>query len=296
MHPLLGKLNVRNVAAAGGVILAGICVTWWLASPSLQITLVTILLLVNILLTLRGTAILREGSTLPGGVETLLQLAKSPEIASIHDSVASSLQTIASQKDPIYCRLAIQSLENLAGRCQRLANGTIEYSSTESWRVVYEELLRSPGLHLYRSVSFVESQHYWQDGPGRQSTLLNLELHDKGIVNIERIVIVADHLWETGGSISEPIRKWLDEQYQHGIWLRIVRESELDGESDLVSDFGIYGTRAVGTQLADVSGRTARFVLSFDFERVEQAEDTWKRLEVFSKPYRDILDRPHGSR
>lgn len=296
MHPLLGKNSVRSVVAAGGVILAGICVTWWLASPRLQLALVTVLLLVNILLTLRGTARLREGSTLPGSVETLMQLAKSPGIASIHDSIASSLLTIASRKDPIYCRLAVQSLETLALNCQRLAMGTIEYPSTESWRVVYEELLRSPGLYLYRSVSFVETQHYWQDGPGRQSTLLNLELHDKGTVNIERIVIVADHLWEMDGFISDPIRNWLDEQHQHGIWLRVVRESELAGESDLVSDFGIYGTRAVGTQLADVSGRTARFVLCFDFERVEQAEETWKRLEVFSKPYRDILDRTNGSR
>lgn len=296
MHPVLGKLSVRSVAAAGGVVLAGVCITWWLASPSLQIALVIILLLVNILLTLRVTGKLRESRALPTGVETLLQLAKSPEIASIHDSVASSLQTIASKNDPIYCRLAIQSLETLSEKCHRLASGSIEYSTTESWRVVYEELLRSPGLHLYRSVSLVESQHYWQDGPGRQSTLLNLELHDKGTVNIERIVIVADHLWETGGSISEPIRNWLDEQHRHGIWLRVVRESELDGESDLVSDFGIYGTRAVGTQMADVSGRTTRFALCFDFERVEQAEETWKRLKVFSIPYRDILDRPHGSR
>ena len=53
----------------------------------------------------------------------------------------------------------------------------------------------------------------------------------------------------------------------------------------------VYGTRAVGTQLADMTGRTIRFDLSFDFEKVKRAEEVWKRLQVFSTSYSDLLDR-----
>ena len=68
-------------------------------------------------------------------------------------------------------------------------------------------------------------------------------------------------------------------------------ESQLAGERELVSDFGIYGSRAVGMQMADAAGRTIRFELSFDFERVKQAESIWERLQVFATSYRDLLDR-----
>ena len=107
-----------------------------------------------------------------------------------------------------------------------------------------------------------------------------------------RIAIIADHLWREGETFPvEPVHAWLDQQYRHGIWLRLVRESQLAGETDLVFDFGIYGTRAVGTQLADITGRTIRFDLTFDFEKVKRAEEVWKRLQVFSTSYSDLLDR-----
>ena len=122
--------------------------------------------------------------------------------------------------------------------------------------------------------------------------MLNLELHDAGIVNIERTAIIADHLWPQDELFPvEPVHAWLKQQYMHGIWIKLVRESQLDGERELVSDFGIYGSRAVGMQMADAAGRTIRFELSFDFERVKQAESIWERLQVFATSYRDLLDR-----
>lgn len=264
---------------------------WWIGSFGLQIALATFILIVTLLLTLMMNC--RRSTEQPWAdpLRTLLDLAKEPELGSIHNRIANSLIKVATKNDPIYRRLAFPSLERLADDCDKISFGTIEYRSTETWRVVYEELLRSPGLHLYRSVAHIETAHYWQDGPGRQSTLLNLQLHDAGIVNIERIVIIADHLWSVGQLPIEPVQSWLHEQHCHGIWLRLVRESELAGETDLVSDFGIYGIRAVGTQMSDVTGRTTRFVLCFGIDRVEQAEQTWKRLEVFSTPYREVLDR-----
>ena len=65
---------------------------------------------------------------------------------------------------------------------------------------------------------------------------------------------------------ADPIHDWVEEQHRYGIWLLLIRESTLEAEPDLISDFGIYGSRAVGMQLLDPAGRTKRFVLSFDFE------------------------------
>lgn len=175
-----------------------------------------------------------------------------------------------------------------------LGKGSVAFPSTESWRVVYEELLRSPGLHLYRSVAYIESAHYWQDGPGQQSTQLNLELHDTGIISIERTAIIADHLWPTDQLFPvEPLHSWLDQQHRYGIWLRLVRESALENDTDLLCDFGIYGSRAVGIQTADPAGRTIRFVLNFNFDKIQEAEVKWNRLAVYAISYRDLLDQQH---
>lgn len=212
----------------------------------------------------------------------------------MHSAFVEALERVAQQRDPIFRRLAQQRLKALIEQSNLMGAATIEFPSTESWRVVYEELLRSPGLHLYRSVAYIESAHYWQDGPGQQSTRLNLELQDARVVNIERIAIIADHLWQEDELFPvEPVHSWLDEQHRHGIRVRLLRESDVGTDTDLLNDFGIYGNRAVGMQLADPAGRTIRFVLSFDFDKLRQAESQWSRLSVYSISYADLLDRQH---
>lgn len=119
---------------------------------------------------------------------------------------------------------------------------------------------------------------------------LNFELTDKGTPNIERIAILPDHLWPAGERFPvEPLHHWIDEQQKRGISLRLVRQSTLAGESDLLVDLGIYGTRAVGFQELDDQGRTVRFTLSFDFPELLAAEQRWKRLSVYSTAYRNLL-------
>ncbi|MEM7785893.1 MAG: hypothetical protein AAF623_21270, partial [Planctomycetota bacterium] len=150
----------------------------------------------------------------------------------------------------------------------------------------------SPSTTLYRSVAHIETPHYWQDGHGQKSTQLNLELHDSGKVSIERIAIIADHLWpEDEAKPIEPIWRWIDQQHRYGIWFELVRESALVAEPKLISDFGIYGFRAVGRQIADASGRTSRFTLSFEYEDVKEAESNWNRLRDFTISSAQILDR-----
>ncbi len=265
---------------ASGAVNALLLLTCWIA----VLALVTCLALV--------AQRRKEPVDLPASIARWLRISRDEPAAEVHERMLGSIEAVVDNQDPIFRELADSRLQTIASRVETLASGIIEYSSTESWRVAYEQLLRSPGLHLYRSVSHVESAHYWQDGPGQQSTRLNLELHDARIISVERTAIIADHLWPDDETFPvEPIRTWLDEQHQHGIWLRLVRESVIANEPDLLADFGIYGSRAVGVQLADAAGRTLRFQLSFDFDRVEQAESIWERLSVYATPYRELLER-----
>lgn len=237
---------------------------------------------------------IRSNERQPRQLQTLMTLSRDPEISAAHEAIAQGLEQIAEQRDPIYRRLALERIQAMAECCTLIGNKTIEFPSTESWRVVYEELLRCPGLHLYRSVAYIESAHYWQDGPGQQSTRLNLELQDARVVSIERTAIIADHLWPESSLFPiEPLHEWLEQQHRYGIWIRLVRESALGNDTDLLTDFGIYGNRAVGMQLADPAGRTIRFVLSFDFDKVLQAETQWSRLAVYAISYADLLDQQH---
>ena len=44
---------------------------------------------------------------------------------------------------------------------------------------------------------------------------------------------------------------------------------------------------------ADPAGRTIRFVLNFNFDKVQEAEVKWNRLAVYAVSFRDLLDRQH---
>ena len=267
----------------------------WIFAP-LSLLTAFVGLLVSALLGISTWLLLRrpDDGTRGDLFGALMTLASDKDIAPLHEQIVAALCKVSERRDPIYQTLARQRLESIVGDCNLLGDGRIEFESTETWRLLYEQLLRSPGLHLYRSVAYVETPHYWQDGPGQQSTQLNLELQDAGTLSIERTVIVADHLWGEDPLFPvEPIHSWIDEQHRHGIWLRLVREASLDSEPELLSDFGIYGSRALGMQRLDAAGRTARFVLSFDFEEVKRAEQWWDRLAVYATSYRDLLDQKH---
>jgi len=293
LDPSISFSSLRPLQVAGG--LSGVTLFLAVVLPlPVMVAYLGVLASALLGLTIATLQATRSTENQPRQLQTLMTLSRDPEISLAHDAIATGLEQIAQQRDPIYRRLALQRIQAMSEQCALLARGTIEFPSTESWRVVYEELLRCPGLHLYRSVAYVESAHYWQDGPGQQSTRLNLELQDAGVVSIERTAIIADHLWpESSLFPTEPLHEWLEEQHRHGIWIRLVRESELGTETDLLTDFGIYGSRAVGMQLADPAGRTIRFVLSFDFEKVRQAEAQWSRLAVYATSYKDLLDQQH---
>lgn len=219
-------------------------------------------------------------------------LAQDAEIYERYRAVTESLLTVSRNPDPIYREMALKHLDDLARQASTIAGGTFVFEGTETWRILYEQLLRSPGLHLYRSVAWVKRETYWQDEPGRKSMAVNFELHDAERLNIERITIIADELWPmTEVWPAEQLRQWLNEQHRRGIWIKFVRASALTKEPELIADMGIYGSRAVGIQELDDECRTTRFTLTFQPERIAEAETRWNRLSVYAESFADYLDR-----
>ena len=222
-----------------------------------------------------------------------LSVAKDEGAFALHERLAQALVAIIEHNDPLFRSLALQRMGEIAADAEQIASGTILFEDTETWRLAYEELLRSPGLYLYRSAALVNSPAYWRDEPGRRSMRLNYEMQQSGTLSIERTIIITDELWPWQDYLpAGSLRHWIEEQHNHGIWIRLVRLSALAQEPNLQADFGIYGSRAVGIQQLNPQSKTLRFVLSFGMEHVRQAEARWERLTVYAGSYRDLLERP----
>lgn len=229
---------------------------------------------------------------LPRDLETPLLLASDGVFYGQYQRLAALLVKTSRQTDPIYRALAADQVDTLIASLTTIAAGTLVFEGTETWRLAYEQLLRSPGLYLYRSVAWIKAAGYWQDEPGRKSMQVNFELHESEQLSIERIAIIADEFWPLAETWPvEPVRCWLQEQNARGLWLKIVRESSLGTEPDLLADVGIYGTRALGRQEVGEDGRTLRFTLTFDYAKLLEAESRWNRLAVYAESYSVHLDR-----
>lgn len=233
----------------------------------------------------------QQASTL-STLETPFRLASDFEMFVRYEQLAASLLTISMQPDVIYRAVALEHLDDLVRRARLVAQGTFVFEGTETWRLVYERLLRSPGLHRYRSVAWIRTPDYWQDEPGRKSLAVNFELVEAQRLRIERIVIIDDPLWPVRETWPvEPVRQWLHEQFVRGIDLRYLRMSELTHEADLLADCGLYGSRALGVQQLDDHGQTERFTLVFDIQAVLDAEARWSRLAIYAESWKSYLDR-----
>lgn len=283
----------RRIFLPAAVISTAVLVVCALAPVSVQIATVGIIAAMIVALLLAREERERALAGDSDLSQQSLLIAKDDEALEQHRTLTRALARIVENADPLFRSLALQRTRVLADNADELAAGTIVFEDTETWRIAYEQLLRSPGLYLYRSVALVHSPAYWQDEPGRQSIRLNFELQDAGTLSIERTIVIADDLWPSNEHLpTESLQRWIDEQHNHGIWLRLVRLSSILNEPDLQSDFGIYGTRAAGVQELGFQSRTARFILTFDFDRVREAEARWDRLTVYATSYRDLLDSP----
>jgi hypothetical protein len=232
----------------------------------------------------------RQRSELLERLAVPLTLAPEGDLYPCYLAYCRALTELAGQTDPLLREIAAIKLASVNAQIASIAAGTVTFGGTETWRAVYEQLLQAENIREYRSVAWVRSADYWRDPPGRQSMRVNFEAAHRGVL-IERVAILPDIAWSDDQTLPVgAIAPWLEEQHDHGLHLLLVRESALDGEPDLLCDFGIYGNRAVGTQELDERSRTVRFTLSFDPQAVRLAEDRWRRLSVFGVPYQSLLE------
>ncbi len=285
-HP--PALRLPPVKIAGVLLVASVCA---LAPPPWPLVTLGVLLSVLVAMTWSERARSRDQARADTLLGTAFSLAHDRPLFDRYHDISQSFLRISQWANPVYREASLARLVETTAELQAVAAGVIVYEGTETWRIVYAKLLTSPGVQLYRSVARVKNRSYWQDEPGLQSMRLNFELQAAGRTQIERIAIIADELWPAADELPvEQLRQWIHEQYTHGIAIKLVRESALATEQDLVADIGIYGSMAVGTQELDAQCRTVRFALTFDFAAVAAAEKRWGRLSVYAAAYQDILD------
>ncbi|WP_430453482.1 hypothetical protein [Rhodopirellula europaea] len=223
------------------------------------------------------------------GLQT--ELLGQPDLFSVHVRIARALNSLAESDDVTLRNHAVASLTDLHAKISEMSEGKLVFENTETWRTVYERLLRKPEVTKYRSISWFRNAAYWQDLPGKRSLQLNCELADSGLL-IHRTVIAPESLWEMGQDLPHPpLLDWIEQQHIHGIWIKLVREDDLRDEPRLLVDLGIYGEIAVGTQLVDENGLTSRFELDFRADAQSAAEAFWERLDLFATSYAELLDR-----
>jgi hypothetical protein len=218
-------------------------------------------------------------------------LCDHPELLVAHRALTHALIELAGYSDEVFREAAAAKLALVHEEMRSLAQGKVIFSGTEAWRTVYERLLRSPNVRLYRSVAWIRSEDYWQDAPGQRSMQLNYDLLREG-VRIERIAILCDFFWPPASLLpTAEICRWIDEQYTRGVWIGLVRESHLEPEPDLLCDTGVYGDRATGLWELDGQCRTSRFTFDFSREGLQLAEVRWRRLALYAVSYTDLLER-----
>ncbi len=216
-------------------------------------------------------------------IETPFLLSHDQRAFELYRRQASALLNVSRRTDIIHRDLALDRIAMLASEAEELGVGRVTFNNTETWRLAYERLLRSPGTSSYHSISVIRTAQYWNEEPGRQSMRLNHELARTSRLSIHRIAIIDDSLWPATSPLPfEPLAKWLQAQAANRIDIRAVRLYTVRSEPDLIVDCGIYGSRAIGRQETDANGNTVRFSLDFCFDKVLDMEERWERLAVYA--------------
>lgn len=190
---------------------------------------------------------------------------------------------------PEFNKQAAIRLASMVRQVTELAEESLTFEGTETWRTVYERVLAMCQTRRYLSAALIRTDCYWRDLPGRTSMDFNYRLIEHGF-SIERTFIVDPFFWPPSARTpTGSILSWISAQYRRGVTARLVRLSDLDEEPDLVADFGIYGDDAVGRQVVDFEGKTQKFQIHFDEDHFREAEERWDRLLLYSVLLDDLL-------
>ena len=86
-----------------------------------------------------------------------IALAPEQDLFDLYSAFANSLAGLAKHPDPILRQFAVLKLSAVIEQIRSLSEGLVTFTGTETWRTVYEQLLQSPELHVYRSVAWVKT-------------------------------------------------------------------------------------------------------------------------------------------
>ena len=162
LHWILWLAHPLGVAMMGCV---AVLVSWLLLPTSGVVAIVGLLVCILLGFTVaNGNRTTAASGT--SHLETPFLLARDADMYHLYQSVSESLLKASRNPDPIYREIALEHLDELTRKATAIAEGTFVFEGTETWRILYERLLRSPGVYLYRSVAWVKNENYWQDEPG----------------------------------------------------------------------------------------------------------------------------------
>ena len=225
----------------------------------------------------------RESNAALTDMRLILPLTADSTLRSSYDEFIGALQVVNDSHNALFRTLGRERVASLSHDFRNLSHRRLVYVGTEAWRSAYAEVLRHSALTDYRSVAWVRSDNYWQDQPGLQSLRINCELAARGI-NVTRIIVHRRREpTECSRWAPSRITAWMKMQLKAGIRLLYIDEQVLLHEKDLLADFGIYGSIAVGILDADdTSSRTLQFRLSFDPMDLEIHREKWERLLLYA--------------
>lgn len=215
-----------------------------------------------------------------------------PEFATVAQGIADRMKHLSeceSLASEVFRKQVRLRLRDFRERLGRLGEGRLIFESTETWRTVYEDVLKACQTRRYLSVALIRSDDYWRDAPGENSLDFNYELIEHGF-HVHRVFIIDEFFWPRAARTpSTGLFHWIQSQRLRGVEVSLIRLTDLEDEPTLVSDMGIYGSDAVGWQQTDFEGRTVTYEISFDLNAVTEAEQRWHQLLLFAQPLDAIV-------
>ena len=84
-----------------------------------------------------------------------MSLASDLQFFEIYRHYAEAISKIADIPDPAFRNAALQQLATIGHSLQNLGEGMLTFENTESWRLIYEQILRSNHVYSYKSNSAI---------------------------------------------------------------------------------------------------------------------------------------------
>ncbi|MCA9151111.1 MAG: hypothetical protein KDA92_17490 [Planctomycetales bacterium] len=225
-------------------------------------------------------------------LQTLVARRQPIELRSVVARMFSKLALLPhgyAQAAPVFAAHTQLRLATVEHELDRLLDGRLVFESTETWHRAYQEVLDGVQVRRYLSVALIKSDDYWHDTPSECSLQFNATMVQHGFL-VHRVFIIDEFFWPR--HCREPnlhLLHWMSLQKQAGLDVSLIRREDLAHEPHLVGDFGIYGDDAVGYQETDFEGRTVRYELRFDAASLRRAEQHWRELLLYAKPWRDLF-------